>query len=133
MAFAPTTWIDGTTAITATQLNRIETGIEDAFALVTTTEAGGTVALGGTVGDTVLLPAGLLIAGYDTFGGAFGDVVFEMEYQSTWYSLETAKSTGAGSPREIVQVYSDGTNVRARRVTSFPGGSSIGYRVVVIA
>jgi hypothetical protein len=30
MAFTPTTWVDGTTAITAAQLNRIETGIKDA-------------------------------------------------------------------------------------------------------
>ena len=30
MAYSPTTWVDGTTAITATQLNRIETGVDDA-------------------------------------------------------------------------------------------------------
>ena len=30
MPYVPTTWVDGTTAITATQLNRIETGVKDA-------------------------------------------------------------------------------------------------------
>jgi len=30
MAFTPTTWSDGTTAITAAELNRMETGIDEA-------------------------------------------------------------------------------------------------------
>jgi len=32
MPFTPTTWVDGTTAITAAELNRIEAGVDDAHA-----------------------------------------------------------------------------------------------------
>lgn len=59
MAFTPTTWVDGTTPITAAELNRIEQGIEDAHA--------------GDVDDQVysgrVSSSGLSLAGTSTISG----------------------------------------------------------------
>jgi hypothetical protein len=57
VAFTPTTWVDGTTAITAAQLNRIETGVNDAHASMAfggvISGAGGVVTLNGPSGWSV--------------------------------------------------------------------------------
>jgi hypothetical protein len=96
----------------------------------------GSVLLGGSLGDTVFLPEGLLVARYTLGGGVYGDVVFELLLGSLWCEISTVKGSsagGGGSITEAVQVLSDGTNVRARNVGASPLSVSIAYQKVSLS
>jgi hypothetical protein len=98
--------------------------------LYTPSFSSGTVSLAGTTDATVLLPAGFLIARYTTTG-SLGDVVFEILVSSIWHVLPTATGSsagGGGSVHEVVQVFSDGTNIRARNAGGAPASFTIGYQ-----
>ena len=129
MAFTPTTWVDGTTAITATQLNRIETGIDDAHAgsiddaaLTTTKLAAVTFAAFASQAITTtawVVPAGMH---WMVFTAINGIAEIQVSVDSVWQPIVDAVNTA-------VLVVSDGTNVRVLAVGATPT-ATLKYRTI---
>lgn len=112
MAFTETSWVDGTTPITAAELNRIEDGVKAAHALDTVVLAafdGGTSV---PAGNTDTIPEGWWYVFSDS-----ADLKVEVQLDgSTYWSMYAGGST-------CVLVASNGTNVRVRN----GGGAAANY------
>ncbi len=115
MAYSPTTWIDGTTGITATRLNNIEAGVEGQ-GRDPTLEFQSYVTV--TAGSTYVVPSGLYHAWMQGVGTPSTDYVFEVN-SNGWQPLPAGATgtIGAGVSGRASTLFSDGTNVRVRNLS----------------
>jgi len=116
MAFTKTTWVDGTTPISAAELNRIEAGIAD---IGIDTVAAATVADSVANGGTTLVKKGVHYLLVFSGSGAASQLQVQAQVSSVWLDLPVQEASGVpgASAAVVTMVISDGTNVRVRNTT----------------
>lgn len=122
MPYVPTVWVDGTTAITATQLNRIETGVDDAHDALAKIHVAG---VAGTFGGEDITPAGWTIAETSP-----GSTIWNITH--SFAHTNYAVSVIAIGPQHIAFVTVFGTNnIQVQCRDSAGTAVNVGFSVLV--